>query len=98
MINRYNLEVVKKGNKKVYPIQAIPAELDLTDYQVVTIRATAMDRLDRVAYKYYKDAALWWVIASANGIVGTMYPTPGQLLRIPTDIQRVIVDIERLAK
>ena len=43
------------------------------------------DRLDNLAYFYYKDVKLWWVIAQANHIgKGTMHIRPATLIRIPT--------------
>ena len=34
----------------------------------VFIQVTSADRLDLLAYKFYGDASLWYVIASANGL------------------------------
>jgi nucleoid-associated protein YgaU len=50
------------------------------------------DRLDLLAFQYYNDATLWWVIAMANNNVtkGLMFPEPGTQLRIPTDLNAVI--------
>lgn len=59
-----------------------------TDYYVIT---TVGDRLDLLAYDFYQDSSLWWIIASANALPGdSIYPPIGIQLRIPTDIQRVI--------
>jgi len=42
------------------------------------------DRLDNLAYHYYRDVTLWWVIAQANHIgKGTMYIKAAQQIRIP---------------
>lgn len=50
----------------------------------IYIDAIAGDRLDSIAYMYYEDVTLWWVIAQANGIgKGTMNVEPGQIIRIP---------------
>jgi nucleoid-associated protein YgaU len=50
------------------------------------------DRLDLLAFQYYNDATLWWVIAMANNNVtkGLMFPEPGIQLRIPTNLNAVI--------
>jgi hypothetical protein len=59
-----------------------------TDYYVIT---TVGDRLDLLAYDFYQDSSLWWIIASANALPGdSIYPPIGVQLRIPTDPQRVI--------
>jgi len=70
---------------KYYP--NIP--LSESDVYVIT---TAGDRLDSLAYSYYKDATLWWVIAMANNNAtnGKLYPEPGTQLRIPTDLNYVL--------
>lgn len=55
------------------------------DNYVIT---TAGDRLDLLAYDFYGDSSLYWVIASANALPGdSLYPTPGTQLRIPSNIQ-----------
>ncbi len=50
------------------------------------------DRLDNLAYVYYGDATMWWVIAMANNNAtrGALYPTPGTQLRIPTNLTAVL--------
>ena len=45
-------------------------------------------RLDNLAYEYYGDAGLWWVIAIANNIgKGTLTITEQMQLRIPDPAQ-----------
>jgi len=59
-----------------------------TDYYVIT---TAEDRLDLLAFDFYQDSSLWWVIASANALPGdSIYPPVGIQLRIPTNIRTVL--------
>lgn len=71
-------------NSKAYPNLPLSAE----DIYIVT---TIGDRLDYLAYLYYNDSNLWWVISMANNNVtkGSMFPTPGTQLRIPTDLATV---------
>lgn len=58
------------------------------DYYVVT---TVGDRLDLIAYDFYQDSSLWWVIASANSLPGdSIYAPVGIQLRIPVNLQTVI--------
>lgn len=42
------------------------------------------DRLDLLAYRYYGDCALWWVIAEANDIANPLRITVGTRLRVPS--------------
>jgi hypothetical protein len=58
------------------------------DYYVIT---TAEDRLDLLAYDFYQDSSLWWVIASANALPGdSIYPPAGIQLRIPTNLPEIL--------
>jgi len=70
---------------KIYP--NIPF-LETDDYIITTIG----DRLDSIAYSYYQDAGLWWVISVANNHItkGSLFPHPGTQLRVPTDINNVM--------
>ena len=78
---------------KVYP--NIP--LSVKDVYVIT---TIGDRLDLMAYSYYNDVNLWWVISTANNNVtkGSLFPIPGTQLRIPTDINSVLRLFENFNK
>jgi hypothetical protein len=54
------------------------------DYYII---ARAEDRLDLIAFDFYGDATLWWIIATANDIPGdSMYPPMGFQLRIPGNV------------
>ena len=50
----------------------------------VFITPTYGTRLELLAFEYYQDTSLWWIIAQANGIKGftSLYPNnfKGQLL------------------
>jgi hypothetical protein len=92
-MNRYNDPIILKTENtnrpyfkaKVYP--DIP--FSETDEYVIT---NVGDRLDSLAFSYYRDATLWWVISAANNNItkGALYPAPGTQLRIPTDINTVL--------
>lgn len=42
------------------------------------------ERLDQIAYRYYGDAELWWVVADINGILDPLADLPvGKVLRVP---------------
>lgn len=68
----------------VYP-QVQPTN---NDYYVIT---TVEDRLDLLAFDFYQDSSLWWIIASANALPGdSIFPPIGIQLRIPTNIQSIL--------
>ena len=54
------------------------------------IRTKDGDRLDTMAYRFYKDTSLWWIIAKANGIRGKIALEIGKVIRIPSDITNII--------
>ena len=71
--------------------------LSESDVYVIT---TVGDRLDSLAYSYYNDATLWWIIAMANNNAtkGALYPEPGTQLRIPTNINNVLNQYKQFNK
>jgi len=75
--------------------QNIP--LSESDVYVIT---TVGDRLDSLAYSYYSDATLWWVIAAANNNAtkGALFPVPGTQLRIPTNVNSVLQQFNQFNK
>ena len=78
-------------NPTIYP--TIPIEdSDIFIYPVFG------DRLDTLAFKYYHDTSLWWIIAKANnldsGVVGL---DPTKQIRIPMDIEPILVKLENMA-
>ena len=56
------------------------------------------DRLDTLAFKYYQDTSLWWIIAKANnlesGVVGL---NPTKQISVPIDIEPILVKLENMA-
>jgi hypothetical protein len=49
------------------------------------------DRLDLIAYDFYGDSTLWWIVAMANNLEGdSMYPPAGIYLRMPKNISELI--------
>jgi len=91
-MNRYDnttIETTSQGKRywkqKFYP--NVPLS-DTDDYVITTIG----DRLDNLAYSYYRDSTLWWIISMANNNVtkGSLFPEPGTQLRIPTNINAVL--------
>ena len=74
----------------VYYLNNIYPDIQFSDTDNYVI-ATMGDRLDLLAFDFYGDSSLYWVIASANSISGdSLYPEPGMQLRIPSNIQAVL--------
>ena len=97
-MNRYNNSTILKTeftNRPYYKGKYYPnIPLSESDVYVIT---TVGDRLDSLAYSYYNDATLWWVIAMANNNAtkGALYPAPGTQLRIPTNLNGVLQLFEK---
>jgi len=89
-MNRYNTTNVGKryDGKRVFRTTSYPPiPNDTSDIYMI---ASSEDFLDELANRFYKDTTLWWVIAQANGIRGTLKPKSGRQLRIPGNINSII--------
>lgn len=52
-----------------------------TDIYIISKK---LDRLDLLAYTYYDDARLWWILQKVNNLPGgTLLIPPGYRIRIP---------------
>jgi len=84
MASRYRNNEVKKlaDGRNVYKSRIYP-KVPKTD-QDTYIVTQGGDRLDTLAYQFFGDASLWWIIASANNIHDAPFGLPdGTQLRIP---------------
>lgn len=89
-MNRYQTTRVKldKSGVRVYGTTYYPdIPIENSDKFVVSRLG---DRVDMLAYKYYGDVSLWWIIAKANGIKGKAALEPGIVMRIPGNIQQIV--------
>lgn len=86
MANRYrDIKQFTTSDGITYRANSIYPEVPLSDkdYYVIT---TAGDRYDTLAYQFYNDVSLWWIIASANNSQqASLVVEPGVQLRIPYD-------------
>jgi len=55
-------EGIKRFSTCVFP------DIPMDSYQRYTVTAADLGRLDRIAYQFYQDSALWWAIALVNNI------------------------------
>lgn len=72
----------------------IPLRAD--DIYVIT---DAGDNLGELAYQFYNDTTLYWIISIANPNAisfGSIFPTPGTQLRIPINVPSIIDDYNQL--
>tara|TARA_Y100001963_G_C6732198_1_gene424502 strand:+ start:964 stop:1269 length:306 start_codon:yes stop_codon:yes gene_type:complete len=65
------------------------------------IISKSTDRLDKLAYDFYKDPNLWWVISKANPDIvnrDSFFLNPGLQVRIPQNIQSIYEAFIKLNK
>jgi hypothetical protein len=91
MSSRYQNELKKKtfDGREVYRVKIYP-NIPLRDDDIYV--ATELgDRLDTLAYDFYENSSLWWIIASANNIHGAAIALqPGTVLRIPQNYIEIL--------
>ena len=90
-MNRYeNIQIVKSHSKKRYYKDNKYPDIPLSESDLYLITA-AGDRFDLLAYEYYKDTSLWWIIPTANNLkCDSLFPDPGIQIRIPLDIESIL--------
>ncbi len=59
---------------------------------------TAGDRLETLAFSFYGDTSLWWIIAKANGINGKVALDPSIEIRIPQNVTDILDKFTQLNK
>ena len=94
LINKIDLKNklgVKYKSSTRYP----NIDLSIDDVFLYTMRG---DRLDNLAYQFYKDPSLWWILSIANPDLpnDSLYPTLGFQLRIPSNVIQIINNFELL--
>jgi len=92
MTTRYqtnrNIRTSYNGNR-FFGTRIYPNIMPRTDDILYITNET--DYLDTLAYKFYKDSSLWWIIATVNNIgQGRLSIEPGTQLRIPSNPDTVL--------
>ena len=92
MYNRYkeaNIKVHKDNRKRYYKPSLYP-DIPETDSDIIHIVKPG-ERLDLLAYQYYGDVGLWWVISRANRLDPSDIGLDAAIeLRIPKDVGEVL--------
>lgn len=66
------------------------SEVSTSNYEYVTHLYDVGDRIENIAYRYYGDASLWWVICYTNKIANPMDLTVGKVLFIYFPIEQIL--------
>lgn len=91
MASRYQNNETKKLNdgRVVYKSKVYP-KIPKSDNDIYVITQGG-DRLDTLAYQFYEDSSLWWIIASANNVHDAPFAlAEGTQLRIPMNYVSII--------
>jgi len=95
---RYTLTAADSDTQRVYMKSTIYPKIKATDNDIYAI-TDAGDRFDLLAKKYYGDEAYWWIIATANNMNdGNFFIKEGIQIRIPSNINAILNDLERINK
>ena len=94
-----DIKTIRVGSFRYFKRSKYPfIPLSPSDTYIIT---QTEDRLDKLAYQYYGESNLWWVIATANPSIvrkDSLYLKPGLEVRIPVNINRIIEDYKRINK
>jgi len=91
MSSRYTNNRIQKLNdgREVFRTKIYP-NIPLRDTDIYAVTQTG-DRLDTLAYQFYGDASLWWIIATANNIHDAPFAVnDGTILRIPENYLEIV--------
>jgi nucleoid-associated protein YgaU len=89
---RYNRNPVKKlkDGRVVYKSRSSYSRIPKLNDDVYIVTQEG-DRLDTIAYQFYNDSSLWYIIAYANNIHDPSFAVEdGTTLRIPKNYQLYI--------
>lgn len=97
-MSRYNnIRKYKTDTGKVYLGVTRYPEISFSE-QDIYVYATDGDRLDNLAYEYYGDSTLYWLILAANPNLSykLLYPVLGAQIRIPFPVDDILNSYNRL--
>lgn len=89
------LKTLKEGRKSYFSSTIFPNfPPSIDDTWIIT---ESGDRLDKMAFEFYKDTSYWWVLAEVNNIPkDSLYPEVGIQMRIPNSIQQYLDEFNKI--
>ncbi len=95
---QYSTTLTNKYTKKKYLGSLIYPKIKPNNNDMYIISQQS-DRLDILASKYYNDQSLWWIIAVANNLNdASLSIEPGTQMRIPSNVSKILNDLEKINK
>ena len=98
MFNRYKFTNSKKDSKTGinYKRPTLYPEIPEKDTDILHTVIIG-ERLDLLAYKFYNDSGLWWIISRANSLDPSITtPKVGTELRIPIETGDILSQLQTL--
>ena len=96
MSNRYNKsKLFQDQNGTQYLNRIEYPKIPIRDSDIF-IRGVFGETFINLAYKYYGDKNLWWIIARANNQAESIITKPGKEYRIPRNISLILQEFEQL--
>ena len=95
-MKRYGTTKIKidRDGKRVYGTTNYPdIPLDNADKLYTTTKG---ERIENIAFSFYEDVSLWWIIAKANGIRGRVAFKSAEVIRIPGNVSSIISKFKEL--
>jgi len=93
---QYTTQAIDKDTKNRKHQTTIYPKIEPNDEDIYVITNIG-DRLDLLAFTYYGDVTMWWIIAQANDIgKGTLNIKPGTNLRIPQNVENIYSEMESI--
>ena len=93
---RYTIMTKNKEGKRVFKPTMYPS-IPIRDSDIF-IYPRFGDRLDNLAFKYYNDVSLWWIIAKANNLDAAHIGLEvDNQIRIPINIQPILTKLKEMA-
>jgi len=98
-MNRIRNQEIKsiEGKKRYFKYLKYPEiPVDISDVYIIT---KIGERLDHLAYQYYNDPDLWWVIVKSNPNKlkrDSFFMPTGIQIRIPIDIDSILYNFEKI--
>lgn len=87
MPSRYrNTKIIDNRYQDIFDFPKI----DVDKIQTFSIRISDSDRLDTLAFKYFNDGTLWWIIALINDLDFPWDFASGQIIRVPVSVDDVL--------
>ena len=97
-MNRYkNIKIIHDlEGTRMYSTTKYP-EIPRSDNDIYVI-TTEGDRYDVLAFNYFDDSSLWWVISSANAEYpqNSISPPVGVQIRIPGNLDSILLAYNKL--